>query len=145
MCAVTAEPVLAALKGAGVVVALTFEADRFGGHLVTMVALLGRQGWTGFNVLDLVAPRSPRYAQEALARAIRGQLRGTELLVVAPEDFVLFKVLSTRDRDLEDAASVLRGLSGRLDLELVRTEGARLAAEIPDHPVQERLDALLRR
>jgi hypothetical protein len=145
VCGAAAAPVMAALRAAGIAVSLTFDADRFGGHLITRVALLGATGHTGLNVLDLVQPRSARYAADALARALRGQLRGQALHVVAPEDFVLFKALSTRDRDLEDAASVVRALGDALDLGQVRAEAARLAQELPDHPTAARLEELLRR
>ena len=53
-------------------------------------------------------------------------------------DFVIFKALSTRERDLEDAASVMRQLRDRLEMTAIESEVARLASEIPDHDVSGR-------
>ena len=58
--------------------------------------------------------------------------------MVSPEDFVVMKILATRERDLEDAASVMRSLAGRIDLELIERELGALAGEIPDHAVMSR-------
>jgi hypothetical protein len=85
-----------------------------------------------------VQPRSARYARAALERAVTSALRGRALTVLGPEDFVLFKVLSSRDRDLEDAASVLRRSGRDLDCPLIEREVALLAAEIADHTVAGR-------
>jgi hypothetical protein len=60
-------------------------------------------------------------------RPIRGSLDGQPLRIVSPEDFVLLKVLSTRERDLEDARIVLAALAGRLDDELIEREANTLA------------------
>ena len=67
-----------------------------------------------------------------------------QLRVVSPEDFILLKVLATRDRDLEDAASVVAKLRGRLDESLLADEVAKLATEIPDHDVRGRVAAVLK-
>ena len=129
----------AALASLGPDVTLTFDRLRFGGLLVSRITLLPGGGTTGLTLVDLVEPRSPRLADAALDRAIAGALRGETIRVLAPEDFVLFKVLSTRDRDLEDAATVLRGLGPDIDHALIEREAALLAAEIPDHEVSARL------
>lgn len=99
-------------------------------------------GAAGLNVADLVEPRSPRFAREALRRAITGSLRGTSIRVLSPEDFILFKILSTRDRDLEDAATIFRALGPELDRSLIVAEANMLAAEIPDHDVAARFARL---
>ena len=75
-------------------------------------------------------------------RVITGELRGHALRVVSPEDFVLLKVLSTRDRDLEDARAVIDALGDELDRGLVAREAGLLAAEIPDHDVSGRFAKL---
>jgi hypothetical protein len=92
--------------------------------------------------VDLVEPRSTRFAAGALARAVTGALRGTPIRVLSPEDFVLFKLLSTRDRDLEDASTVLRASDLALDRSFIDAEAAKLAAEIPDHDIIGRLARL---
>jgi hypothetical protein len=58
------------------------------------------------------------------------------------EDFMLFKLLSTRDLDIDDAVSVLRRCSGTLDPDLVAREVDQLAREIPDFDVRARHRAL---
>ena len=131
--------VVEALTAAGFNPMLTFDRARFGGNLVSRIALVEGGGAAGLNVADLVEPRSPRFARAALQRALTGSLRGSSIRVLTPEDFILFKVLSTRDRDLEDAAAICRALADQLDRSLIAVEGAALAAEIPDHDVAGRL------
>jgi|HubBroStandDraft_2_1064218.scaffolds.fasta_scaffold253469_1 hypothetical protein len=128
-----------ALRKAGLDVLVPFDHVPFGGNFVSRFTLLGGAGVTGLNTADLVEPRSPRYARAALARAIDGSLRGEPVRVVSPEDFVLFKVLSTRERDVEDAATIVRALGPALDWAGVEREAALLATEIPDHEVLARL------
>ena len=119
---------------------VSFERVGFGGNLITRVALLGGPTAAGLNVLDLVEPRYPQFAADVLSRAMVGTLRGQTVRLVSPEDFVLVKVLSTREIDLNDAASVLRCLRDRLDIDAIRRTAQALAREIPDHDVAERLD-----
>ncbi len=109
---------------------------------MSRITLAEGGGRTGLNVLDLVEPRSARFARAALERAVTGSLRGTAIRVLSPEDFVLFKLLSTRDRDLEDAVTVLRALDLPLDRAFIDAEAVRVAAEIPDHDVTGRLARL---
>ena len=55
------------------------------------------------NICDALV--SNRYATLAVQRAVVSTLRDRPLRILTLEDFVLFKVLSTRDRDTEDARS----------------------------------------
>lgn len=142
---VSPEGLVAALEAAGHGATISFGWTRFGGNEVARVVLLGGDGSTGLNVADLVRPRSARYADLVLERSLSGELRKQALSIVAPEDFVILKLLSTRDRDLEDAATVVRRLRDELDLELVRDEVGRLTAELVDCDVGERLARLLDR
>jgi hypothetical protein len=128
-----------ALGDLGLRLTVAMDRARFGGVLISRITLAEGGGRAGLNSVDLVEPRSPRFAAQALRRAVTGSLRGEALRVLSPEDFVLFKVLSTRDRDLEDAASVLRSADLPLDRGFVDAEGLRLATEIPDHDVAGRL------
>jgi hypothetical protein len=104
-----------ALAGTGVRPVLALDRVRFGGLLISRITLAEGGGRAGLNVLDLVEPRSTRFAEAALERAVTGSLRDTAIRVLSPEDFVLFKLLSTRDRDLEDAVTVLRAPDLPLD------------------------------
>lgn len=76
---------------------------RFGGNRVTRLTLLPEAGGPSLNTVDLVEPLSAR-TRGWYTRALAGTLRGASLRLVTPEDFVVLKVLSTRERDLEDAA-----------------------------------------
>jgi hypothetical protein len=73
-----------------------------------------------------------------IARDCAGRRSGA----VSPEDFIVLKLLATRERDLEDAAQVLAALEDRLDLALVEREIVTLAEEIPDWDVAGRWHAL---
>ncbi|MEZ6186710.1 MAG: nucleotidyltransferase [Planctomycetota bacterium] len=140
----TPDQLVAALEAIGHGGVITFDWTRFGGNRVARVTLLGGDSTTGLNVADLVEPCSERFAQRVLDRALSGELRGQTLSIVRPEDFVLLKALSTRDRDLEDAASVVRALGADLDLQLIHEEAALLAAELPESEVTSRLERVLR-
>jgi hypothetical protein len=128
-----------ALADLGLELTLAMDRARFGGLLISRITLAEGGGGAGLNTLDLVEPRSPRFAAQALGRAVSGVLRGVAIRVLAPEDFVLFKLLSTRDRDVEDAATVRRSPDLPFDQALVEAEARRLAEEIPDHDITARL------
>ena len=131
-----------ALESLGLHLVVAMDRAPFGGVLVTRITLAEGGGRAGLNVVDLVEPRSPRFAAAALERAVTGSLRGELIRVLCPEDFILFKLLSTRDRDVEDAASVLRAPDLSIDRALVEAEVTRLASEIPDHDVRGRFGRL---
>jgi len=78
-----------------------------------------------------------------IARVLRGTLRGQELRVVSPEDFVILKVLATRARDLEDARSVVEKQGARLDQSLLEAEIALLADELADHDIRGRFGIVM--
>ena len=132
---VSAQAGHAALAAAGLTSVIAFADRRFGGLTITRLTLVGDGK---LNSVDLVAPRSDRYASALMQRPLRGSLGGQELRVVLPEDFVLLKVLSTRDRDVEDGRSIVAALGGRLDTALMDQEATALATEIPDHDVTGR-------
>jgi len=127
----------AALRAAGFDVILAFDRMRFGGQFVSRLTLIG--GVAGsLNTADLVEPRSSRYAHEVLARSLNGSLRQQPVRVVSPEDFIVLKILATRERDLEDAITVVRSLANDIDMDLIERELEALAIEIPDHDVMGR-------
>jgi len=90
------------------------------------------------DALDLVEPRDPAYAERALVRAIESSLRDRPIHVLTAEDFVLVKLLSTRDRDLADAESVTRNLGADLERERIEIELERLAGTTPEHDITAR-------
>jgi hypothetical protein len=142
---VTAGQARLALESGGIRSTISFEAVTFGGLSISRVALIGGDEDTGLNVLDLVVPRSPRYRAAALDRSVTAPLRDGTIHALSADDFVIFKALATRDRDLDDATSVLRRSGELLDVGLIDTEVGLLAAEIPDWDVRARWDLIRRR
>ena len=137
-----ATAIRAALEALGVRTDANFEGLNFGGLVLDRVNVIGGDDDLGLNTIDLVRPASDRYAGEALDRSIEAPLRDRTVRVLSPEDFVLFKLLSTRDRDLEDAASVLRRNGDRVDREALDGEVERLAGELPAVEIRDRWDRL---
>ena len=126
------------LATSGIHTEIAFERVRFGGLWVSRITLLAGPDATGLNTLDLVEPRNIDYARRALTRALRSTLRTQPIRLLTPEDFVVFKVLSTRELDLDDARSVLVSLGAEIDRGLIESEIALLESEEPDHPIAER-------
>ena len=134
-----------ALRGVGIETQVAFADVTFGGLSVSRLAVLGSRAFTGLNTIDLVRPRSPGYAREAVARGPLAPLRDRKVKVLTPEDFIIFKALSTRDRDLDDAASALRRSGDFLDSGWIDREARSLAAEIADFDVLARLASIRER
>jgi len=76
-----------------------------------------------------------------IAEAIVDRLK-KEGGVLTLEDFIIFKVLSTRERDAEDARAAIRRSAGVLDEPLLEQEIARLADELNDVDVRGRWMAI---
>jgi hypothetical protein len=102
-----------------------FDRRVFGGLVISRITLVEGDD---LNTLDLVEPRDVAYATRALRRALESSLRSRPIRVLTAEDFVLFKLLSTRERDLADAESVVRSLGPDLERELIEDEVSSLAA-----------------
>jgi hypothetical protein len=130
-----------ALSTVGVRASITFEHVRFGGLLVSRLTLIASAPSTGLNTVGLVRPRSQRYAELAVQRAVVAPLRATRVRLLSLEDFILFKVLSTRERDLEDARTAIRRSGDALDEHLLAREIAALELELPDVDVRGRWTA----
>src|ERR1041384_3763545 len=71
--AVNVERARLALAELGVDVVVAFSNIRFGGCDVSRLSLVGG---AQVNTVDLVAPRSPRFAGNVFRRAVTGSLRG---------------------------------------------------------------------
>lgn len=135
---VKADRALAALLAQRVESVVAFADVQFGGLVLDRLTLLGSDTSTGLNTIDLVRPRSRRYASLAVERSVRTLLRGRAVRVLTLEDYILFKVLSTRTRDVEDAQAALRRSGALLDRTLVESEVAVLTDELPDVDVRGR-------
>jgi hypothetical protein len=142
---VSASDAKRALERAGLPSTITFDAVTFGGLSISRLALIGGDTDTGLNVLDLVHARSARYRAAALGRSVTAPLRDGTIRALSADDFVLFKALATRDRDVDDAASVLKRSATLLDFALIDSEVDRLATEIPDWDVRARWDLICAR
>ena len=142
---VQATRIASLLGGAGVMAAVAFEDVQFGGLRLSRVTLMGDGAVEGLNMVDLVQPRSDRFARRVLERAITAPLRDQRIKVVSPEDFVVLKLLSTRDKDLDDAASVVAREANMLELPLVVAEVKLLSEELSDHDVLGRWDRVVQR
>lgn len=140
----TVEDAREILSAAGLpsVVAIPDRGLSFGGLVVGRVTLLGGDEDVGLNVLDVVRTRSARYDLAAVERSLRVPLRNGMIQALTPEDFVVYKALATRDRDIDDGASVLRRSGSHLDLNLIETEIEALAVEIPDFDVRRNWSAI---
>lgn len=112
-----------------------FDRRPFGGLFVSRVTLVEGEE---LNTLDLVEPATAEYARRALDRGIESNLRGRPIRVLTPEDFVLFKLLSSRERDLADARSVIQSLGADLDRTLLEEEVRMLEPLLPEHPISDR-------
>lgn len=133
--------VVALLASATITAEIAFDSVSFGGLLLSRITLTSGTP-PAVNTVDLVAPRSARYAAAALDRALSAPLNGVEVRLLAPEDVVVFKLLSTRDRDLEDARLLLTALGPDLARGIVDAEVRDLADELPDWPVAMRWAAV---
>ena len=131
----------AAFRKVGFDLIRAFDSVRFGGQLVTRLTLIGGIGGS-LNTVDLVEPRSFQYALGVQTRALSTNLREQPLRVVSPEDFVIMKILATRERDLEDARIVTKALKPRLDIEFVERTLYDLSGEIIDHEILDRWRAV---
>jgi hypothetical protein len=142
---VSASTAKTALTAVGVESMIVFEDVKLGGLLVSRLTLLDAPGHTGLNTLDLVTPRSVRFRDVLLSRAILAPVRGHDVRVVSLEDFVVLKALSTRDKDIEDAVTVLRRSGAAIDRPLIEREIETLGTELPDFEVRERYRRILAR
>ena len=133
-----------ALTARGVRTLIAFEDVTFGGLTLSRLTLLETPSMTGLNTIDLVRPRSPRYAALAVKRAEVSTLRDRAIRILTVEDFILFKALSTRERDWDDARSALRRSEAVLDRTLLESEIVELAKELPDVDVRGRWAAIYR-
>jgi hypothetical protein len=108
---VTARAGQDALASIGLTTVIAFTEIRFGGLTISRLTLVGDGK---LNMVDLITPRSKRYAATLMQRPLRGTLEGQALRVVSPEDLILLEVLSTRDGNLEDARTIVTKFATQL-------------------------------
>ena len=103
-----AESLIGRAATAGFEVREEVERER----LATTGTIRFRRGW--FQI-DLITASLP-FEDAAYARASFHHLFGIRLPFPSPEDLILFKVLAGRDKDMLDAAGVVRRHGDRLDV-----------------------------
>ena len=111
--------------------ATPFREMKYGGLFLTRLTVMD-ESLGGAVSVDLVSTQSEEYTNKVLERAYTGQLRGQKIRVVAPEDFIILKILSTREIDIEDAISVVVELHDNLDTAYIEEALNRIAANLPD-------------
>lgn len=129
-------PAVAALRARFDLSLIGLERQHFGGLELTRATVFDTS--EDANTVDLISPRDPELGTALLDRAMTGRIRGEEIKVVSPEDFIILKELSTHDQDLFDAATVLAKSTSFLDQAFMERELNRLSAQYPVHPILER-------
>lgn len=89
--------------------------------------------------MDLIFSLTP-YERTAIARAVEVDIGGESVPFASAEDLILLKLFSGRERDIEDARSVVDRQGGRLDWGYLERWAAQFAAV----PGRERLPMRLR-
>ncbi|MGH7895785.1 MAG: hypothetical protein ACREQL_14025 [Candidatus Binatia bacterium] len=96
----------------------------------------------GLFQFDLIGASLP-FERTALERSMRKRLFGRMVHLPTPEDLLLFKVLAGRDKDLVDAAGIIRRHGDALDLDYVRTTLRPICDLAEDLAPWRRLEQLL--
>lgn len=94
--------------------------------------------------IDLITASLP-FEDEALRRSTEQTLFGKRVRFPTPEDLILFKVIAGRDKDLLDAAGILRRHGDKLDRAYVEATLRGLCDLAEDMAAFRRWEDLLRR
>jgi predicted nucleotidyltransferase len=94
---------------------------------------------SGIHV-DLILSRHP-YAQLAIDRAVAFQIENTPVKFCTPEDLILHKIISDREKDLSDVADLLRRRRDTLDRSYLEPRVRELALLLERPEIEERLHA----
>lgn len=92
--------------------------------------------------VDAIVAGSP-YEIEAIGRSTDVVVHGVILRVACAEDVVIHKLVAGRERDIDDARSVVRRNGASFDRELVRSVVLPLAAAIADDGLMRRMEDVL--
>jgi hypothetical protein len=111
------------------------------GFVAETFVLPTRHPPTGMRV-DLIFSTMP-YEAEAIARAVRVPIGGTEVPFATAEDLLIHKLFAARPRDLEDAVGVVRRQGNAIDWAYVSAWVAAFA-EVPGREAMSQLLAQVR-
>lgn len=84
-----------------------------------------------------------QYAEEALRRAVDFDVRGVPVKFCTPEDLILHKLPSKREKDRQDVQALFGRRRGTLDLEYLSRQVRHLTAVYGNPDIQARYDALI--
>lgn len=77
---------------------------------------------TGFKT-DFIIKKDSDYARTAMVRRVQLEISGTRVYVASPEDVILAKLqwakLANSERQLQDAAGIVRTQGSKLDIEYI--------------------------
>jgi predicted nucleotidyltransferase len=90
--------------------------------------------------VDLILSRHP-YAQQALDRAVTVRIENVPVKFCTPEDLILHKIISDREKDRSDVADLLRRRRETLDLSYLEPRVRELAHLLERPEIEERLRA----
>jgi len=134
---VEVERIIAAALDAGFELDAAIERERF-----------ERTGTLRFRrgrfQLDLIRASLP-FEEEAFRRSARRRLFGRVVHLPTPEDLILFKILSGRDKDMLDATGVARRHAETLDLEYLRRTLRPICDLAEDMGPWDRLDSVVQK
>jgi len=94
--------------------------------------------------LDIIGASLP-FEDEALARALKKKMFGKSVRLPTPEDLVLLKVLSGRDKDLLDATGVVRRHGERLDVRYIERHLRELCELAEDMAAFRRFEEVMKK
>jgi predicted nucleotidyltransferase len=89
----------------------------------TRVLPLEAEGGLRVDVIFGLLP----FEENAIERAVPIEVRGQQVRFVTADDLILLKIVSTRDRDLEDVRGIVRRRLEKLDLEYLEPRIRELA------------------
>ncbi len=94
--------------------------------------------------IDLITASLP-FEESAYQRAVVHELFGVQLPFPSPEDLILFKVLAGREKDMLDAAGIVRRHGDRLDVAYVERTLRPICELAEDMGPWSRLERVLQR
>ncbi len=118
----------------------TLQQDPLGSALARRLLILMHKE-SGIQI-DLMIAGTP-FENEALGRAISARVAGVRMRVIRPDDLLVYKLLASRARDIEDAACIIEKGMERLDLRRLRAILTELDTALGRDDLAATLDRLL--
>ncbi len=90
------------------------------------------------GTVTFVTHVSQRYVQGVMGRCVDVQLLGIPVVLIAPEDFLVFNMLSADFHDWEDAVGIAASCCRSIDSVFVEREIGALVAQSSEAPILQR-------